>query len=326
MSNKQQTILSIFLSRVLYFGVGISYILDKCQNFSLFAAAIGLIIGFFILKILTGKDIYSFFKTKIGKLAILFIAFFLINNCLVAFAILGSNFYLVNTPPILIIIPLYLLILYGTKKGLTSTLRLSNILIFTSFLGVFLMFTSIFKNIILNNFLPIIIKNGFDVANGILASTILSISPIIALLALNKNVDKKSILKGYTIGSISIYLTFICIIGIFGSGLTNIFRYPEYILLKKITIFRHFEHLENFLAIIWFNDLLITSLICSHLINTIFTNKKFYLISIIAVLTTYFIFINKYQNILILYHNTSYMLLVPTILTLIFSKKNGESI
>lgn len=76
-------------------------------------------------------------------------AFFLVNNCLVAVAVLGSNFYLINTPPILIIVPLFILILYGVKKGLAATLRLSDILIFISIITGIIAILSIQKILIL---------------------------------------------------------------------------------------------------------------------------------------------------------------------------------
>ena len=49
MNSKRQGILSIFLSRVLYFGVGISYILAYGNNFTIINFLIGLIFGFILL-------------------------------------------------------------------------------------------------------------------------------------------------------------------------------------------------------------------------------------------------------------------------------------
>ena len=147
MNSKRQSVLSIFLSRVLYFGVGISYILAHGNNFTIINFLIGFILGFGLLLLMLKGDWDNFFKSLLGKIIILSLAFFLVNNCLVAFAVLGSNFYLINTPPLLIIVPLFILILYGVKKGLATTLRLSDILIFISIIIGILAILSIQKNI-----------------------------------------------------------------------------------------------------------------------------------------------------------------------------------
>ena len=93
-----------------------------------------------------------------------------------------------------------------------------------------------------------------------------------------------------------------------------LFRYPEYILLKKVNLFNQFEHLETFLSIIWFNDLLITSLIAGLLINKVFNGKWLYIVSILHLCFVYFFFINNYQHILLLYHYTFHILGMLTIL------------
>lgn len=316
MNSKRQGILSIFLSRVLYFGVGISYILAYGNNFTIINFLIGFILGFILLLLMLKEDWNNFFKSLLGRIIILSMAFFLVNNCLVAVAVLGSNFYLINTPPILIIVPLFILILYGVKKGLAATLRLSDILIFISIITGIIAILSIQKNIDFNNYLPMEILDKTDTLKCIISSAFYSVSPIILELSFLKSdeVNKKAIIIGYLIGSFTIFLMILCIIGIFGGNFALLFRYPEYILLKKVNLFNQFEHLETFLSIIWFNDLLITSLIAGLLINKVFNGKWLYIVSILHLCFVYFFFINNYQHILLLYHYTFHILGMLTIL------------
>lgn len=319
MNIKRQGVLSIFLSRVLYFGVGISYILAHGNNFTIINFLIGFILGFGLLLLMLKGDWDNFFKSLLGKIIILSLAFFLVNNCLVAFAVLGSNFYLINTPPLLIIVPLFILILYGVKKGLATTLRLSDILIFISIIIGILAILSIQKNIDFNNYLPMEMLDKCDSLKCILSSAFYSVSPIILELTFLKKdeVNKKAIILGYLIGSLTIFIMILCILGIFGGNIALLFRYPEYILLKKVNLFNQFEHLETFLSILWFNDLLITSLLAGLLINKVFKGKWLYIVSILHLCFVYFFFISNYQHILLLYHCTFYVLGILTILGII---------
>ena len=319
MNSKRQSVLSIFLSRVLYFGVGISYILSHGKNFTIINFLIGFVLGFGLLILMLKVDWDNFFKSLLGKIIILSLAFFLVNNCLVAFAVLGSNFYLINTPPLLIIVPLFILILYGVKKGLATTLRLSDILIFISIIIGILAILSIQKNIDFNNYLPMEMLDKCDSLKCILSSAFYSVSPIILELTFLKKdeVNKKAIILGYLIGSLTIFIMILCILGIFGGNFALLFRYPEYILLKKVNLFNQFEHLETFLSILWFNDLLITSLLAGLLINKVFKGKWLYIVSILHLCFVYFFFISNYQHILLLYHCTFYVLGILTILGII---------
>ena len=78
MNSKRQGILSIFLSRVLYFGVGISYILAYGNNFTIINFLIGFILGFILLLLMLKRDWNNFFKSLLGRIIILSMAFLII--------------------------------------------------------------------------------------------------------------------------------------------------------------------------------------------------------------------------------------------------------
>ena len=324
MNKKRQLVLTTFLVRTTYFGIGISYCLRYGKNLTILLMLLGMILGYFLLNILLSCNLTNFFKTKIGSLIILILSFFIINNSLIAFSVLGSNFYLASTPPLLITIPLFLLILYGVSKGLKTTLRISDILIFISIPLLLIIFLSIGHNISFDNYLPLELNFSLDYLKSIIGSMVYSTTPILLELSLLKEPDKPSIKKGYIIGNLTIILMVIYLIGIFGSNFALNYRYPEYILLKKINIFNQFLHLETFLALIWFNDLLITSLLAGHIIKKTFKGKWLYLVSTIHIVFNYFFFINNYQHILLIYHYTIYILLVPLLLTIILSKVSSQ--
>lgn len=324
MNKKRQLVLTTFLVRTTYFGIGISYCLKYGKNLTILLMLLGMILGYLLLNILLSCNLTKFFKTKIGSLLILLLSFFIINNSLIAFGILGSNFYLASTPPLLIIISLSILILYGISKGLKTTLRLIDILIFISIPLLFFIFLSISHNISFANYLPLELNFSLDLLKSIIGSMVYSTTPLLLELSLLKEPDKPSIKKGYIIGNLTIILMVIYLIGIFGSNFALNYRYPEYILLKKINIFNQFLHLETFLALIWFNDLLTTSLLAGHIIAKTFKGKRLYLVSTIHILFNYYFFISNYQHILLIYHYTIYILLVPLILTIFLSKVSSQ--
>ena len=192
-------------------------------------------------------------------------------------------------------------------------------MIFISIIIGILAILSIQKNIDFNNYLPMEMLDKCDSLKCILSSAFYSVSPIILELTFLKKdeVNKKAIILGYLIGSLTIFIMILCILGIFGGNFALLFRYPEYILLKKVNLFNQFEHLETFLSILWFNDLLITSLLAGLLINKVFKGKWLYIVSILHLCFVYFFFISNYQHILLLYHCTFYVLGILTILGII---------
>ena len=67
MNKKRQLILTTFLVRTTYFGVGISYCLKYGKNLTILMMLLGMILGYFLLNILLSCNLTKFFKTKIGS-------------------------------------------------------------------------------------------------------------------------------------------------------------------------------------------------------------------------------------------------------------------
>ena len=69
--------------------------------------------------------------------------------------------------------------------------------------------------------------------------------------------DHKLIRK-YLFGTISIILIGILIIAVLGPNLIQIYRFPEYMILKKIKVFQFLEKIENIISITWILDVFMT--------------------------------------------------------------------
>ena len=323
-SNRVQSILAFTLSRCLYFGLGISFLINKGKNLSIIASLIGFIIGYFILKYIANKDFNSFSNSLLGKIIIVSLSIYITNYTLIAFSILASNFYLTNTPTYFIAIPLFIVILYGVKCGFPTITRLSELLIIISIFIFIIISISISFNVDIDNYLPIIFKIDKNFIECIISTIVYSITPNILLLYIVKDYNKKSILKGYIFGSLSILLTMLGIIGVLGSNLASIYRYPEYKLLQQINILNFLEKQETFFALIWFIDLLVTALVSQYIVSTIF-KKKYNIVALITVIISLFFFINNYQNALFIYNTTNYILLIFLIIFLFIKTKKTKS-
>ena len=96
---------------------------------------------------------------------------------MITFCALTTNFYLTNTPPLIIALSLYVLVIYGIKNGLKSIARLGEILSIISaiLLGTIAIF--ILSNINLSNFLPLSYNKEYNYLLTILTSIFYSVTP-----------------------------------------------------------------------------------------------------------------------------------------------------
>ena len=127
--------------------------------------------------------------------------------------------------------------------------------------------------------------------------------PIFTILMIPKNniVDNKNynktILIAYAIGSSIIIIISTLTIGILGQYLTDIYQYPEYIVLKKISLFDFIDRIENIICIFWIFSTFISISMCSYYItNTIKKNDKPKKLAIIVVTIIVLLSINVFKN------------------------------
>ena len=130
MNKLEQTIISIILSKVLFFGPGFSFIIDKASTSSFIAIIIGYLLG--------GIIIYLFMKKELNntssKILIYIISIIVLLISILAFTLETTSFYLNNTPPLIIALVLVFVCLYASLKGINTWVRLSESLIIYSIL------------------------------------------------------------------------------------------------------------------------------------------------------------------------------------------------
>lgn len=323
MKKYEQICLSFILSKALFFGIAISYIIGNAKNDSWLAIILGYLIGYYILNKFLTKKIYNIYQNNISKIIMMPFLIFVFSIIILTFTLQTSNFYLANTPPLIIAIVLILTINYGFKHGFDTLVRYTDILIIISLIFLFVGFIGDFCNFDINNFLPLQSFINYDFFKSVIATTLISITPEILLLSYKYDLDKKSILTGYLLGGGIIFLECIATIGVLGITLSSLYRYPVYIAFKKIKFNIFLERIENVLAAIWLIDLTIVGMLLMLCFDKVIKNKR---ITLFVCLIIGFITVkygtNLYQNTIWLYKYMYYVLLTFLLIIYLITKKN----
>ena len=133
-------------------------------------------------------------------------------------------------------------------------------------------------------------------------------------------------LKSYLISCLMVSIIFILTIGVMGIDIVSLYRYPEYIVLKKVSFFRFLNNIENFNAFFWILTYLILIVLSGKVlkdsVNNITKNKWIFigvliLIFISIIMTTF----RNINYILILYKYEVYVLAGLIILFFIINIK-----
>lgn len=268
--------ISMFLALIcssLYLGLSNIILLRKSGNEVLISMIVGTILGlipiFMYLKInssLPKLNIYQKNISLFGKffgniINILYILIYIVMLIIATRSIIVfvTSKYLLNTPYIFVGLLVIITCLIICFKGLETIARVSQLMFIASLLFIIIIEISLIQFIEIKNILPLFSSNNyiFNIIDGAIYH-VGSVSLLtMLLLAINKSKIKDQ--KNYNITIISFYLltslllTIVMsfVISCFGYNLASLFRYPEYILLKKINISSSELHLENLLAFRW---------------------------------------------------------------------------
>ena len=259
----------ITLTKSGFLGMG-SYIMFKMSNIDTYIAAIiGFIIGFiplllfiFIVKNSENQDILdlniTIFGKKIGTILNI------ILNSLVFFmgAIIlysTSEFICIQYMPdtainyirILLLVP----IVYAASKNINVIAKISQIIFIINLVIFILTVFGLFGSLDIENMFPIL-ENGITSSiKSAIIYAIFATFPIFMLLIIpqSKVMQEKHMTRKiffmYILSNIMLIIILFTTILILGKELIPLFRYPEYIALKRFELFTIIERLENTLSL-----------------------------------------------------------------------------
>ncbi len=293
-----------FLTRVFFIGFGFSFLFNIAGKDAWISFLIGhllsLLLVIYINKLKKQYAQKQFLKEKGHNFLKIIIALFatLISvEILFIFQTLASNFFLVKSPHYFILLPALLLAYRICQKNFTTISRVSTILMTISLSMVIIALFVLTGYVKKDNFMPVLTKDFFHIIQASIYYVAYSTAPLVFLILL-PNTDN-NLPKHYIKANLTIIIMGILIIGILGPDLINIYRYPEYMILKVIKILNFIEKVENIFAIATLFDLFMALSISLNIIKEKLPKKKQNL-SFIAILLIIFalsIFLGIYYSI-----------------------------
>ena len=294
----QDKINSFSLSTILFsislavlFGIINSYLLYTSNPSTPISLFIGYIISIILslipLKLFnTHQDKNLTKKTKIayGKLSIIINIVYILTSLtlyiLITYRLTSfiSSQYLIETNKIYILIPTLILTYYIANKGTETTTRISQVSFFICIIIFIFDALGLITHVNIDNLLPIISTSKTNILKSALMFSVFFSVPFTYINITNKNKlsDKQNFNKYYhimhVISFIMITSAIIITLGVYGIHLTNLFDYPLYTVLKKISLFNFIDSIENASIMLWPLALIIAASIILLFINNILDN------------------------------------------------------
>ena len=278
--------MSYFNSRALFSGICISYIFRLTGTSFWISYILGIILGVIVLLLIKKVNNCKLVKSFTGFIFALLSGSVLVN--------MGHTLYLKETPVIfLTVLPLIAAFIISNSKK--DALKKCVFIFFVySILLFFLKILGLYGHINIENLYPVFTSSIKDILIGALVVMLVSVVPV---LSLNDISDKKNIIINYLVSMTTILFVSFFAISVLGLKEVELYRYPEYIVLKRIEFLNFINNVDSFFNFAIIVDLIFT--MSAGLKNIEIGGKLGKIISV----TSLFILINYicYRSSLLLY-------------------------
>lgn len=276
-----------FLIRSCFVGVAVNNVLHLARQDSwisyLIAFAVGflpLLIYLYIINKYPNHSIFDISVHIFGKVVgeIINVIFFLFfaGYCILKLwnlsSFVGSQ-YLYRTPTYFITIMFLIVILYALNKGLRVIARTCLILFYLSiFLYVFSA-VGLFGQIHYDNVLPIFEHGIGPVLKGVNQAVSYNVLPLFLLMIVPKErvADKKhfnrNVIIFYMVTMLMLFIIIFTVQNVFGIHFALLYQYPEYHILKMVTVVGFIERVEVVLSFQWVLDMLLALIFAFYLVT-----------------------------------------------------------
>lgn len=293
--------LSHFFSKTLFFGIGVSKVLIDARESAIFSIILGTFFGIFIIYFINKLNYYKMNNLK--KIIMFILIFILFIIGIDELTNLITSIYLIDSNNFFIMLPLILVILYMNSKNINVNLKIANMLLFIFDGMVLISFVALIPEIDTLNYLPLfnvsIKKILFTAFEFALFSTV----PNILYGGIKRNFNSKKtnikLIKRYLLSNLFISIIIITTQGVLGIELIELFKFPEYIVLKKISFLDFINNIENILSFCLIFVIYIYLSICSKQLYDICyeTFKKKWIYPIFLIISLYIISKNIFDNV-----------------------------
>lgn len=272
-SARQLGVLTIFLSRSLFLLFIFSYLVKEVKNDIFLVIFLGTLLGMIPILIYqhiqnkmtqniweTLDLIYPKIISKILQGAIL-LSILIFSSFLLKHITSYIHYSMSPNISIFIVTITFVLLCYIlAQKGIETICRSSEIFFFILILFIVITLLGVFPVIEVQEVKPFFLTKAPSIIKNSILYAFFSSSPIALLLNIpstqivNQKNYKRHLLQGYLFSNTIIFLFAFLSITILGIHLTEIYRYPFTIILKKVTFFKIIERLESVLSIHWMFD------------------------------------------------------------------------
>lgn len=273
----QTAILVFFIIHGGMFGTGVNILIKVAEEDAWIATLVGSLIGFIPYYLYVSlsikypdKNIFEIIETTFGKLVGKIIVFIItifamsfILFCFWSLTNLISSQYLYKTPQLFVYIIFSIPLIYILSKGIKITLRSITIIFFITVFLYMITFISLVPQAHLINLYPILKDGLTPVIQASFGFVAYCICPLFFIGAIpvhyyeDKENYKKYMTVAYIIACATIFIIPFLIISIFGIELAQLYQYPEFQILRRVTIGGFIERIESTLSIQWIFELFI---------------------------------------------------------------------
>ena len=328
--------LAYFLSRSLFLGGGISLLFLNANKDAYIAIILGSILGIGIIYLISlvskriDQPLNEYLKEKSIlniSIRIIFIIYiiFLIFILLIILATFLYSYFLIFTPSIISCLPFVFLATYLNSKSIKNISLIAGVLLVLSLVLVFLKTILLANEIDFSNIMPILTVKPSNLFITALIFSVLSTAPFLTII--DEQTTFKENIKYYLISMLTIFIVVLTITVVLGE-MVNIYSYPEYSVLRKISLFNFIENIENFVSAGWFFDIFISLSVCSLKLKNLINVKSSLVAFIISVIILYIINIfiaNNFYNSMAIYKVFPIILAVfMAILLILFMLKKSK--
>ena len=310
----------LMISCFLGMGTNIIYNLAKVDSY--ISVIIGSIIGIiplmliiYIIKNSNGDDIVDLnlklFGAKIGTVfnillnifAILFASLILYN-----ITIFLDVEYIPDTNPLYVKIIVLMPIIYAISKNIAVISRLSQMVLIVGFILFILSVLGLVGGMKIENLQPFL-SNGLTnpIKAGFLYA-VFAVLPLFFLVVIPRKYEEKGqntirrIVIMYIIMNVIIFSMFFITTAVLGYGMISVFKHPEYMVLKGISILSVIERIESTLALQFLFSMTMSIVVLLYLVvrscRKIFPSLKAqqiipYILGLVTLLISYYMFPNS---------------------------------
>jgi spore germination protein KB len=193
--------------------------------------------------------------------------------------------FLSLTPMLVIGLLFVLLIVFINFKGIETITRTASILCFICILLYLSALIGLIPEVKIDNFKPFLISKHSNIIRGTfyllsnITSTLFLFLAIPKKLFLKEKKYNKTVVFSVIIAIIILLSIFIVTAGVLGFNLLKLYRYPEYMVLKRLTLFTFIDQIENIIMIQWIFGLFFNCCFGIYFIKSLFkktVNSKIY--------------------------------------------------